>query len=30
MDYVKPLSEVKGGDDVRQVSWYNPAAGRHA
>jgi hypothetical protein len=27
MDYVKPLSEVQGGDDVRQVPWQNPIPG---
>jgi hypothetical protein len=30
MDYVKPLSEVKSGDDVRQVPWHNPTPGRQA
>ena len=27
MDYVKPLSEVRGGDDVRQLPWQNPIPG---
>jgi 6-hydroxynicotinate reductase len=30
MDYVKPLSEVKSGDDVRQLPWQNPIPGRRA
>jgi len=28
MDYVKPLSEVQGGDDVRQLPWQKPVPGR--
>jgi hypothetical protein len=27
MDYVKPLSEVQNGDDVRQLPWQNPIPG---
>jgi hypothetical protein len=27
MDYVKPLSEVRGGDDIRQLPWQNPIPG---
>ncbi|MGY3345402.1 hypothetical protein ACVWZ4_006659 [Bradyrhizobium sp. USDA 4472] len=27
MDHVKPLSEVRSGDDVRQLSWHNPIPG---
>jgi hypothetical protein len=30
MDYVKPLSEVRGGDDVRQLPWQNPISGHRA
>ena len=30
MDYVKPLSEVQGGDDVRQLPWQNPIPGPRA
>jgi 6-hydroxynicotinate reductase len=30
MDYVKPLAEVQGGDDVRQLPWQNPIPGPRA
>ena len=30
MDYVRPLAEVQGGDDVRQLPWQNPIPGRRA
>jgi hypothetical protein len=30
MDYVKPLSEVQGGDDVRQLHWQYPIPGPRA
>ncbi|WFU21988.1 6-hydroxynicotinate reductase [Bradyrhizobium sp. CB1717] len=30
MDYVKPLSEVQSGEDVRQLPWQNPIPGPRA
>lgn len=30
MDYVRPLSEVQAGEDVRQVPWQQPLPGRRA
>ncbi|MGY4506054.1 hypothetical protein ACVWYH_010011 [Bradyrhizobium sp. GM24.11] len=30
MDYVKPLSEVRRGEDIRQLPWQNPIPGRPA
>jgi 6-hydroxynicotinate reductase len=30
MDYVRPLNEVKGSGDIRQLPWQNPIPGRRA